>query len=443
MRNTFIFAAISYLLLLGTAYPFVAGMAYIWIDVVKPQALGYNFLNTLPLSMISGVVVLISYLLRADKSKISISIVQILLLVFAAWVTVTTTFADPIQYSWTKWDFAFKTLLFTAFIPFIFRSRLQIEAYLLSIIFSISTFIFVAGVKTLLGGGGYGFLATLGGGNSGLSESSTLAAVGVMLLPLIHYMRNHSIIFKDFRFFRLMMLGLSVICVAAVVGTSARTGLIALAFLAFCYIFHFKNKLLFALLLSIAIAVGAFLNLESTSWGSRMSTISSYEQESSAAGRVAVWKWTLEYVRSHPLGAGFEGYRLNNIRSVDSDGNVQYFPPSAGFGLGKAYHSIYFEVLGEQGFPGFILYYGIMLLTYFQLGKISRVAKKRAELEWLQDLASKIRLAQMVMLVSGLFIGIAYQPTMFYLVAATVSLKAFLKTQSQEAISWSYNAKTV
>ncbi len=443
MRNTFILLAISYLFVLGVTYPFVAGMAYIWIDIVKPQSLGYDFLNSLPMSMIGAVFVVVVYYLKPSKSKTSFSLIQILLLVLAAWVTITTYLADPILGSWRKWDPAFKCLVFSAFIPFIFRSRIQIEAYLLTIIFSISTFAFVAGAKTLLGGGGYGSLATLGGGNSGFSESSTLAAVGVMLLPLIHYMRNHSIIFGGSKFFKLMMLGLSIICVAAVVGTAARTGLIALIFLAACYIFHAKNKVILTVLLASVIGIGAFLNLEGTRWGSRMSTISTYEQESSAAGRIAVWKWTMDYVSSNPMGGGFDVYRLNNIMTVDSNGAIGYFPPSSGIGNGKAFHSIYFEVLGEQGIFGFIVYYFIMLLTFFQLGKISRVVRNRPELAWIADLALKIRLAQMVMLVSGLFIGIAYQPSMFYLVAATVSLMAFLKTQQSSVPSWSYNAKTV
>lgn len=443
MRNTFILLAISYLFVLGVTYPFVAGVAYIWIDVVKPQSLGYNFLNSLPLSMISAVVVVLSFFLRPSKSKTSFSLIQILLLVLAIWVTITTFFADPIIGSWRKWDPAFKCLLFSAFIPLIFRSRVQIEAYLLTIIFSISTFTFVAGVKTLLGSGGYGSLATLGGGNAGYSESSTLAAVGVMLLPLIHYMRNHSILFGNSRFFKLLMMGLSIICVAAVVGTAARTGLVALVFLAFCYIFHAKNKVILTILLASIIGIGALLNLEGTRWGSRMATISTYEQESSAAGRIVVWKWTLDYVSSHPMGAGFDGYKLNNIMTVDSNGNVGYFPPNYGVGNGKAFHSIYFEVLGEQGVFGFIVYFSIMLLMFFQLGKISRAVRNRPELLWLSDLALKMRLAQMVMLVSGVFIGIAFQPSMFYLVAATVSLSAFLKSQSSDPISWAHNAKTV
>src|SRR5690606_9255131 len=111
---------------------FVAGMAYIWIDIVKPQSLGYDFLNSLPMSMIGAVVVVVAYYLRPSKSKTSFSVIQILLIVLAIWVTITTYFADPILGSWRKWDPAFKCLVFSAFIPFIFRSRIQIEAYLLT-----------------------------------------------------------------------------------------------------------------------------------------------------------------------------------------------------------------------------------------------------------------------------------------------------------------------
>jgi putative inorganic carbon (HCO3(-)) transporter len=33
---------------------------------------------------------------------------------------------------------------------------------------------------------------------------------------------------------------------------------------------------------------------------------------------------------------------------------------------GKAFHSIYFEVLGEQGIPGFVMYFSMILISLAQ-----------------------------------------------------------------------------
>jgi O-antigen ligase len=166
------------------------------------------------------------------------------------------------------------------------------------------------------------------------------------------------------------------------------------------------------------------LDLKDTAWGSRMSTIDSFEKESSAAGRLKVWEWTLGFVADHPLGGGFDAYKLNRIASVNGLGDVTYYEPGAF--RGKAFHSIYFEVLGEQGIVGFAVYISIMALTFLRLRRIRIVTRSRPELAWANDMALKLRDALAALMVGGLFIGIAYQPFIFYLVAITVSLGELL-----------------
>jgi putative inorganic carbon (HCO3(-)) transporter len=424
MRSAFILGVLLYILTLGLSFPFVAGMAYLWIDIVKPQNLAYSFVNSLPLSRIAAVVVLASYAINANKKSFRLTPVMCLVACLALWVTITTYLANPMLNSWAKWDWAFKGLIFTIIIPLIFRTRVEIEALLLTIIFSIATTTFSAVIKTALGGGGYGVLAVLGNGDSGLSETSTLAAVSIMLIPLLHYVYRNTVIFPDSRIFKSIIWIIGICSVLTVVGTSARTGLIAAAFLLLCYALRSKRKIVFVLILAMALSVGMTLDLKDTHWGQRMSTINTYEKDSSASGRLAVWKWTLGFVAENPLGGGFDAYRLDNIASVDNEGNAEYYPP--GRFQGKAFHSIYFEVLGEHGFIGFGLYYSIMFLTLWRLGRIRKFCQTRPDLQWLSDFAMHVREAQGVLLIGGLFIGIAFQPVMFYLVAITISLSGFM-----------------
>src|SRR3712207_7694190 len=45
-----------------------------------------------------------------------------------------------------------------------------------------------------------------------------------------------------------------------------------------------------------------------------MGTISTYQADSSASTRLAVWSWTWDYVQHNPWGGGFEAYRQNRIQ---------------------------------------------------------------------------------------------------------------------------------
>ena len=420
MRSAFLSAVMLYLLMLGISYPPVAGIAYLWIDIVKPQGLAYSFITSLPVSLIAGVLVIFSLIFDRNKVPFTMQPAQWFIGLFALWITITSALADPLLGSWGKWDPAFKSLIFTMLIPLLFRSRIQLEALLITLIFSLATIIFSAGVKTLMGGGGYGTLAVMGGANTGMAESSTLSAVALMMLPLTHFVYKRSIISPDNRWLKLLLLAVGVTAIAAVIGSTARTGLVAGGFLLFCYVFRSKYKSAWAIVLVIVLAIGTTLDLEGSTWGRRMTTINTYEEDSSASSRIDVWKWTMRFVSEHPLGGGFDAYRFNGIGTPGGPAAASISQPVV-IG-GKAFHSIYFEVLGEQGFPGFFIYYTIMALTFFKLRKIRRLTKGQPELEWASDLSARMFDAQAVLMVAGLFIGIAFQPVMFYLVAATVCL---------------------
>lgn len=414
-------------MLLGFAAPFSAALGYVWIDIVKPQTLAYSIINGAPLALISVIFTFVLYLTKDRKAVPKFDSIMFLIGFFAFWITVTTTFSFPeLQVlAWFKWKSSFYSLLFALFLPFIFRTRIQLEALLLIIIFSASTIFFSAGIKTALGSGGYGQLAIMGQQNTGLSESSTLAAVCVMLIPLMHYCIKNSLIFPQNKLSKLFFLGLIVLALLTVVGTSARTGLIAIIVLAASYILRSKKKLFVVLLMPIVFVIYENIDLSSTIWGGRMATINTYDADSSALGRIAVWKWTLDFVQENPLGGGFNAYLLNRIATVNEQG-ISYYAP--GILKGKAFHSVYFELLGEQGYIGFFVYFLIIFLTWMKLYQIKKKFQGVQGFEWLCDLSTHLRDSIVIFLSAGAFIGIGYQPYIFYLIAITMSLGQYLGT---------------
>jgi hypothetical protein len=154
MRSAFLALAALMLLGLGVVHPFILGLGYVWVDLFSPQAVAFSLIRALPFSMIFGAAALAAYLLTDRKCPPRVGWTLVLLFTLALWTTFTSTIAvAPSNVVWKKWDWAFKAMMFGGFIPFLFRSRVQIEAFLLVYIFALSGSLLAFGAKTILGGG--------------------------------------------------------------------------------------------------------------------------------------------------------------------------------------------------------------------------------------------------------------------------------------------------
>jgi O-antigen ligase len=94
--------------------------------------------------------------------------------------------------------------------------------------------------------------------------------------------------------------------------------------------------------------------------------------------------------------------------------------------FGRAFHSIYFEVLGEQGYPGLVMFLAITASTFWKLRRVSKKARAHPDLAWLGGLSDAVQSGLMVFMTSGAFVGIAFQPMFWYFIALGVSINAYL-----------------
>ena len=102
-------------------------------------------------------------------------------------------------------------------------------------------------------------------------------------------------------------------CLLIPVGTSTRTGLLCIGLLAVLMLRDAKRKLLYlGLIAALGAGRGAVPARSRSPTGCRRSRPTRRTNPPRRA--LAVWKWTWEYVKQHPLGGGFEMYRQNQIR---------------------------------------------------------------------------------------------------------------------------------
>ena len=410
MRDAYIALVYLSFLVLGTAAPFVFGLGYVWVDAFNPQYVAATLLGDIPVSQVMALAALGGYIVLDRRQLPRVSLFTVLTLSFAAWVTLTLAWAEAPDWALDKWNWAFKTIAFSAFIPFLFRSRIQIEALISVWVFALAVQIIPVGAKTVLSGGGYGQELGVVAGNAGLSEGASLAAVSLMVVPLLLFLRTHGEVIPRSKLCGLVYLGLIVASLTAAVGTFERTGLVGLVVLGVASWIRARRKIVFGI--GIALSVVIVLAVSSDRWSARMATIDAPAQDDSALTRLLVWGWTWRFVQSHPLGGGFAVYTKSVIVYPAKDDEEE--PVVV---IGRAFHSIYFEVLGEQGFLGLALFLALAGNTFWSMQRLRRHTRNRTEMHWCRDLAGALQVSLLILLVCGAFIGIAFQP-MFYMLFA-------------------------
>ena len=423
--------------LLGTGFrrPFLFVLAYAYIDIVSPQRLTYLLLNSIPISMIAVGLAVLGWLAMDDKRDVRMAPRQFLILALLGYCYYTTRNADFKLESLDKWAWVWKALAFAAFLPLTLRTKLRIESLLLFMVLSAASIIIVGGIKTLASGGGYGELNLMVSNNSGLYEGSTISTVAIAIIPLILWFSRYGTIFPPDWKVKGFCYALIFACLLIPVGTSTRTGLLCIGLLALLMIRDAKRKVVYLTALGcLGLAAIPFLP---ASFTERMGTIKTYQGDASASTRLAVWQWTIAYAKDHPLGGGFEAYRQNRIRfetvSVVEAGGQATVGRNLEVDQARAYHSAYFEMLGEQGYPGLVLWLLINIIGIFRMEVLRRRYRNpEPGQEWISPLASALQNGHIIYMLGATFIAIAFQPFIYMLIGAQIGLDTYLGRKREE-----------
>ncbi len=430
---------------MGLRRPFLFVLAYAYVDIVSPQRLTYLLLNTVPISLITVVMAVVGWAIADEKSGIVIAPRQVLLILLLVYCGITTSQADFPLEALDKWDWVWKALAFAIFLPLTLRTRLRIEALSLFMVLSAASIIIVGGIKTLASGGGYGELNLMVSNNSGLYEGSIISAVAIAIIPLILWLTRYGTIYP--RDWRVLPFGYALVfaCLLIPVGTQARTGLICIGVLGLLLLRSTRRRVLYLALVGTAALVA--IPLLPASFTQRMDTIQGYRADSSASTRLAVWKWTAEFAKEHPFGGGFEAYRQNQLRIEKHEesavGDQSEVKNVVEYDQARAYHSSYFEMLGEQGYPGLALWLMIHVGGLIRM-EILRARWRRSEgSEWIGELANALQQAHVIYLVGSAFVGIAFQPFVYMLVGLQIGLDNYARNvrgKAQMTAPWNVKA---
>ena len=431
MRDLAFIGFLAALIGIGFRRPFLFVLAYAYVDIVAPQRLTYYLLNSVPISLIVVGLAVLGWMVADDKRDVRFAPRQALLLILLAYCGMTTLNATFPLEALDKWGWVWKALAFAAFLPLTLRTRLRMEALALFMTLSAASIIIVGGIKTVASGGGYGALNLMVDNNSGLYEGSTISTVAIALVPMILFLMKHGTIFAPD--WRVTLFGSALVfaCLVLPVGTEARTGLICIAVLGLLTLRNVKRRAVY--IAAVAVAAMIAVPLLPASFTTRMGTIKDYKADESASTRLVVWQWTWNFAREHPLGGGFDAFRANRlVVETEKKEGADQVAVTPIVDKARAYHSAYFEMLGEQGYPGLALWLIIQLAGLFRMEAIRRrFANADPADAWIGPFATALQHGQIIYMVGALFVAIAVQPFMLMMMALQIGLDGWLTRRAK------------
>jgi putative inorganic carbon (hco3(-)) transporter len=389
----------------GTVFaPYVGLLSWTWIALMSPHQYVYGIVGSLPINLIQAVLTMGAWLVSKEPKRFPLNACTLLLILFMAWITLTTVTSLAPDSAWDLWQRFIKNLFLGLVVAGLMTNRVRLHALAWTIVFSLGYF----GVK-----GGLFTIVTAGGGHvmgeaGVLGDNNSFALAMCMLLPLINYLRLNS----EHRLVRLGLVVGMALTVIAILGTYSRGGLIGLSVSALFLWSKAQKKLLLGVCGAAVLVVGYMIM--PADWTKRMDTIQSAEQDGSFMGRVQVWRFSYNIALARPFVGG--GLAASENGDVFNAYSTDYVPS------GRAAHSIYFQVLGDHGFAGLFIFLAILGAVWRQCTVVKKRAAGRPELAWAVDLATAIQVSWAGYMVAGAALSMAYYDLAYIELGAIVAL---------------------
>lgn len=414
MRDLVVTLAVFGILPFVFKSPWVGTLVWSWLGYMNPHRLTYGFAYNMPFAAVTAGVTLIGFFLTKEKRSFPITPLTTVWVIFLLWMCVTTLFALNQDSAVEVFKKVFKIQLMTAVTIMLIINRERLNALVWVIVLSLGFYGIKGGIFTIATAGQFRVWGPTG---SYIEGNNELALALIVILPLMRYLQEQATN-KWVRwglYFALATTALSII------SSYSRGALLASVMMGLFLWLKSRRKLLIGFFLVLAAAVT--LNFMPQKWFDRMDTINTYEEDLSAMSRINAWKFAYTLALDRPIvGGGFETFTQELFYKYSENPEIY-----------QDAHSIYFEILGEQGFVGLFLFLLLWYMTYRTANVIKAKTKDVADLAWAANLVSMVQVSLVGYCVGGAFLGLAYFDLPYHLMAIVVIVSFIVEDKLKEA----------
>jgi putative inorganic carbon (HCO3(-)) transporter len=421
MRDIVLLVILTWITIHALRRPWVGILGWTWVSIMNPHQLTWSVRN-LPVAAAIGGATLIGLFITKDRRDYSMNRENIMLALFMLWMCITLPFSMVYDDSFDLWKRVMKIDLMILVAMVVLHSKRHMMLLVWVLVFSIGFFGVKGGAFTLATGGGY---RVWGPENTYIEGNNEIALAIVIVIPLMRFLQMQ----MQAKWAKTTMTVCMVLMAMAALGSHSRGALLAIAAMALVLWWRGKNKLIGAVVMVVAGA--AMLSMMPAEWWDRMNTIKTYDADASAMGRINAWHMAWNLAKANFFGGGF-------MVSTDTIFAI-YAPEPLDV---HAAHSIYFMVLGEQGFVGLFLFLTVFVLVWFSAGTLRTQARGKPETQWLSDLGSMLQVSLAGYAVGGAFLSLSYWDLPYNLLVLVVvgrrwlARKEWLREKDEPVIYW-------
>lgn len=399
-------------------HPAVGVLLWTWVSVMNPHKLTYGAENA-PVAAIVGGATLIGLFLTRDKRQFFMVAPSLMLLLFTLWICVTYQFSFYPEQCFEMLVRILKINLMIFVLMMLLYTRKHIIALVWVLVVSLGYYGVKGGAFTIATGGSYRVWGPTGTFIDGNNE---IALALIICIPLMYFLRS---LYSN-RWIRMAFLLSMMLTAAAALGSQSRGALLAIVSMVGLLWWRLDStavrgshkggnqKVLFGVLIVVAgVALTSFMP---ESWHSRMDSIKDYKEDGSAQGRINAWHMAWNLASDNFFGGGFDIYNKPTF--------LAYAPVQNDV---HAAHSIYFQVLGEHGFVGLILFLLIWFFTWRWAGWLRVNARFDADTAWASVLGAMVQASLVGYAVGGAFLSLAYFDLPYNMLALVVLTRRWVE----------------
>ncbi len=396
--------------------PYVGVLMWYWVTYFNPHKFTWSYAYDFPVAFVVAVPTLVGTIFVKKSVRSLLTLESILLFFLWIWYIATFLYASNTPYFAGHLDSAryevdhiSKIFLMTFVMILVVNTRGRLKGVLLVTALSLGLLALkgsIFGIRTS------GEFRVWGPPDSFLSDNNAFGLALNMSLPLLYFLVRD----VQNRWLRRLLYLCFASAILSVLLTYSRGGLLGLLVVVAAITYRSKHRLFgIAALLVTASVVLAFAP---ETWMDRMDRLFHGDLDASAEQRLVAWGTAWRFAQDYPItGGGFD-----TLPDVNVFQRYQPRPLPLGF-LSTAPHSIYFQLLADQGFAGLLLFLTLIGVCFLTLYRIGRAARRIPDGQWMAYYAWMIQISILAFMISGAFLGFVYLDVIYEMVGTVVVLK--------------------
>jgi putative inorganic carbon (hco3(-)) transporter len=423
MRDLLLFIIIAISIPISFFRPYYGILIWTWITFFNPHRFMWGFMYDFPVALVIAVPTLIGCTFTSSINKKFLKWETLLLIGLWIWFCIPYVHATQVPLFHDHLDDAkremirvSKVLLITFTMILLVTSQKKFKNLVIVTAMSFGVLAIkgaIFGVRT------GGESRVWGPPDSFIADNNAFGLAVNMSLPMLFFLARE----EQRRPYRWLYYLAFACGVLSVVLTYSRGGLLGLAAVLFAIIIRTRYKILSGFL--AAITVFAVITFAPSQWMDRMGGLARGNVDDSGRQRLVAWQTSWNFAMDYPITGG----SFNALPNVMLFQHYQSEPLPLGF-LSTAPHSIYFQMLEEQGFVGLGLYLVLVGSCWASLTSLRRKARGWPSTQWIVSYAQMIQISLLGFLVSGAFLGLANFDLFYQLVAMVIILKILYQDQA-------------